>query len=295
MLPKVTVTNFGDSVKGSFRTTVKIINKANNNVIYNEFKDSSFGSLKNMDLRFPIFNALNSNTQLELIAYTSYTFDQTKSNDTFIRKFQYLYLYDLKAQQIVNPLHNSKIKNNANSFQPQVSIKNNGPMNFGNGLATLTIKLQNQNNTETEVYNDTLNVPMLSSNTIWQGTLNKTFNPANQALGKYKAYLKLFTNIDQIDSNNNITNDFEIIDFTSIYLIENNDLKIFPNPSNQELNVIFTNKEFMNNISLYDMNGKLLFETNSINGEIKIITSEFNSGIYSLKINHKIYKITIQH
>lgn len=295
ILPKITVTNFGDSVKGVFRTTVKIINKANNNVLYNEFKDSSFGSLKNMDLRFPIFNALTSNTNLELIAYTNYSFDQNKSNDTFIRAFKYLYLYDLKAQQIVNPLQNSKIKNNANSFQPQVSIKNNGPMNFGNGLATLTIKLQNQNNTETEVYNDTLNVPMLSSNTIWQGTLNKQFNPASQALGKYKAYLKLFTNIDQIDSNNNITNEFEIIDYTSVYLVENNDLKIFPNPSNHELNVIFNNKELFNSISLYDMNGKLLFENNSSYGDIKINTSEFSSGIYSLKINHKIYKITIQH
>lgn len=67
-------------------------------------------------------------------------------------------------------------------------------------------------------------------------------------------------------------------------LDENSDLflKVFPNPTNGELNISFTAATKLNFIKLYDQYGKNILNSNS---EIGINLNSFSNGIYFLEIN----------
>lgn len=67
------------------------------------------------------------------------------------------------------------------------------------------------------------------------------------------------------------------------YIDSNDNLLIYPNPTNNIVNIDLKNDKF--SIAVYDQAGKKLIEKNSSTGEIKIEFSNLNSGIYFLKVN----------
>lgn len=62
---------------------------------------------------------------------------------------------------------------------------------------------------------------------------------------------------------------------------------IYPNPTNDFINIKFKNHETINAIVLYDMTGKIIKLTNQPDSSdvIKIDFSNFQKGIYFLKVN----------
>jgi len=74
------------------------------------------------------------------------------------------------------------------------------------------------------------------------------------------------------------------------------DVYVFPNPTNDFLN-IKTDKNTIENIRIYDIKGSLLYENQNNTTEINLDLSDFNTGIYFVKISsgqgqitHKIIK-----
>jgi hypothetical protein len=81
----------------------------------------------------------------------------------------------------------------------------------------------------------------------------------------------------------------------NIFDISNQDIKIFPNPTSQELHI--NTKYSISNVYLFDLQGKI-YELNDVNNTFKIDTLE--DGMYILKVilgDGNIYsdKITIKH
>ena len=74
---------------------------------------------------------------------------------------------------------------------------------------------------------------------------------------------------------------------TEVKIIEiNNDIKLFPNPCNSVLN-IFVNNAQITNVEIYNIFGKLILKENYNNAnKIQINTSQFESGVYVIKIQN---------
>lgn len=84
--------------------------------------------------------------------------------------------------------------------------------------------------------------------------------------------------------------------------IKNSDLKVYPNPTNNQINIAFSQSATATEIVLYDMSGKIVFEkhlSKISSGQIETInTYQFANGIYALKISNgkevNSYKINKQ-
>ncbi|MBK9398804.1 MAG: T9SS type A sorting domain-containing protein [Saprospiraceae bacterium] len=65
-------------------------------------------------------------------------------------------------------------------------------------------------------------------------------------------------------------------------------IKLFPNPGNSELNILFTNKLFSGEISILDISGRVYrrIKTSEIN-KLDLNVSELNSGIYLIKFTSR--------
>ena len=72
---------------------------------------------------------------------------------------------------------------------------------------------------------------------------------------------------------------------------KNNELVVFPNPANNEINFQFNNLIISKEMSIYNVTGELIFKDNNINAPSRSInTSGWNSGIYYYSItsnNHQ--------
>ena len=65
-------------------------------------------------------------------------------------------------------------------------------------------------------------------------------------------------------------------------------IKLFPNPGNSELNILFQNKLFSGEISILDISGKVLRRINSSEiNKLNLNVVELNSGIYLIKFTSK--------
>lgn len=79
----------------------------------------------------------------------------------------------------------------------------------------------------------------------------------------------------------------------------NNNLKVFPNPTNSELNILWNNFDnTTNEISVINAIGQNVFKINSENktgeNKFKIDSSKWTSGIYFVKIDNNIVKVIKQ-
>ena len=107
----------------------------------------------------------------------------------------------------------------------------------------------------------------------------------------------LYSGCDNIDSLNpdfigkmgsgrlNIYKSLLCFETTNIKSSQQQQMKIFPNPSSSIINIAFS--ERINNLKIYDIIGNKIFENNSIdNKNTKLNVSNFGKGIYFVKINN---------
>ncbi len=72
--------------------------------------------------------------------------------------------------------------------------------------------------------------------------------------------------------------------------IKNSNIKIYPNPTNNTINIEGLNKNENNSIKIFDVQGKLVI-TKTINEKSTIDLSELNKGIYVIKIGEVAQRI----
>ncbi len=78
----------------------------------------------------------------------------------------------------------------------------------------------------------------------------------------------------------NMNNDFSITNESFV----NHDLKLYPNPTNEALNITFA-AEIPHQLSILDVTGKLIFKTNIITNHFTHKIDQLNAGLYFLKMN----------
>lgn len=81
------------------------------------------------------------------------------------------------------------------------------------------------------------------------------------------------------------TSDCFMVDYTSIKKVNNDLIKIYPNPSENELFVIVVDAQVFN-YTIYDMNSRMVKEDKSISNNQMIGISNLESGIYLIKITY---------
>ncbi len=89
--------------------------------------------------------------------------------------------------------------------------------------------------------------------------------------------------------------DFRSVNAYTTYLstteTKNNLLKVYPNPAKDH--VVISNISKGANISVYDLSGKMLFQTKSPGNSLNINTSSYKNGIYLVKVGEKTTKIIV--
>ena len=89
--------------------------------------------------------------------------------------------------------------------------------------------------------------------------------------------------------------DFRSVNAYTTYLstteTKNNLLKVYPNPAKDH--VVISNISKGENISVYDLSGKILFQTKSPGNSLNINTSSYKNGIYLVKVGEKTTKIIV--
>src|SRR5262249_29688404 len=59
-------------------------------------------------------------------------------------------------------------------------------------------------------------------------------------------------------------------------------LSIFPNPCSDQTTIHFTSD--LNDVYVYDLNGRLIASFKNVSGDLKLETQSWNAGIYFLKV-----------
>ena len=89
---------------------------------------------------------------------------------------------------------------------------------------------------------------------------------------------------------NTATRNYQLNVVTGINDIKNSNIKIYPNPTNNIINIEGLNKNENNTIQIFDVQGKLVI-TKTINEKGKIDLSELNKGVYVIKIGELAQRI----
>jgi hypothetical protein len=96
-----------------------------------------------------------------------------------------------------------------------------------------------------------------------------------------------------ITSTNNCTDTAKLqlnVGPTGINDIKISNIKIYPNPTNNIINIEGLNKNENNTIQIFDVQGKLVI-TKTINEKGTIDFSELNKGVYVIKIGEVVQRI----
>jgi hypothetical protein len=101
----------------------------------------------------------------------------------------------------------------------------------------------------------------------------------------------MYYRLKQTDFNGKTTK----TDWYSVDVELTNDIVIYPNPVNDELKIKFNNGISNTDIKIYDLTGKIIYETNynDINGvgEIDIDLTNVPKGLYLVEILNNLYKL----
>jgi endonuclease I len=85
---------------------------------------------------------------------------------------------------------------------------------------------------------------------------------------------------------NSYEGSYEVSESSSIYNFRNNRLKIYPNPTRDNINIEFTESGFINSIKVYNLIGEKMLEISNLNtAKYTIELSRFPKGIYILQID----------
>lgn len=85
-------------------------------------------------------------------------------------------------------------------------------------------------------------------------------------------------------SNYTIKSNVQKIGINGIFENKVNSLKVYPNPTRDNLTVDLKNG--INYIEIYDMNGKILFNTETADDKLKINVSSYTIGLYLIKVKN---------
>ena len=78
---------------------------------------------------------------------------------------------------------------------------------------------------------------------------------------------------------------------TSVFENSGNDLSlsIFPNPTSSSINII--GLKYSSPVNIYDMSGKLIFESEIKPFDNKVVLSDLKSGMYFIRLNNRCFKV----
>jgi hypothetical protein len=131
--------------------------------------------------------------------------------------------------------------------------------------------------------------PLASGESI---TYHSAFLAGKRAVGVGQSEIDLFAKAAHVKKafNSNLTSCGQSFDnltsdqITSLPKTQKADFKIFPNPMENELNIVFTQENSEGKIMFYDINGKTCLEQNLQKTNNKISVNELKNGFYIVSI-----------
>ena len=86
---------------------------------------------------------------------------------------------------------------------------------------------------------------------------------------------------------NSYEGSYEVSESNSINDLENSSLKIYPNPTRNNINIEFAESGFINSIKIYNLIGKKMLEMSNLNAAKHTIElSQFPKGMYIIQVNN---------
>ena len=89
--------------------------------------------------------------------------------------------------------------------------------------------------------------------------------------------------------------DCSTVSIAEIEVTNNNDLKIYPNPSSGVFNLKLNNQDFntKQQMFIYNLNGKLVKQVSVSNNNTQIDLSDFDNGVYVAQIGSQSIKLVV--
>lgn len=292
----VEVVNFGDSsVKQRFSTVLQIFNQQNKVLLYQAKIDSVMNGADTLRLKFPSFS-ISSAIPITLKSFTTWSKDQYLINDTCVGLSRFMVLYDALALAITKPLNLSTYLKTNPDLLPHVQIGNASKKILNNFYSVLSIKeLDTVSLAETLVYIDSAWIQNLLPNEIREVDLSKTLSFSGLNKGRYKAYLNVYHPMDQVPNNNVLQTVFRVDEKVSVSLSFLGQIKMYPNPSKDLLNVDFDSDVYSGEwMQVIDAQGRLLMETKVEAMHMELDLTVLPSGIYTLKIGTQLIKFVVE-
>ncbi len=289
--PKVIVQKTGDSFSSSPTWVyIEISDLVSQNIV---FKDSLQQTIS-QEFTTYIFNDFGPttvNSKYEIFAYCKNNDDNIAKDDSAKNKFLYHIFYDLESRQVIKP-HFENINHNATPFQPKYRFHNYGSKKSENVKVILTITQTFGQNLGV-VYQDSITYSEVNPLSVNNDSMVKLFNPSQAGIGSYETKLEIISSNDQVSTNNIFIGSFAIIQNTNVLTIQNQNLKIYPNPTHSSLFISSENKETLGKIIIFDLSGKTVFEAEIESSNTEISTQNLNSGDYFIQVNGQFFKFAV--
>lgn len=290
--PRVLVENFGDSaVSDRFPVTLVMHTVPGGVQLYKKSIDTMFEASQTLELEFPGISVSNS-IEVKFTAYTDWSRDQYRRNDTATSSSRFMLLYNMAADQILIPGNDTVLVSNRPAFPPQAVVKNTGIRSAAVFESRLHISLLDTiSMSETVVYSDTL------TETDLPGGLSRTltFRPFPLPLmqpGVYRSRLEVTDSNDQVSQNNQIQSAFRITEPVSVEDVRAGDLNIYPVPACTFLYIQYENEVLAEGeIEVRDVHGRVCLRAHA--GSRQLDVSKLSPGIYLLKIHDRLIKFVV--
>lgn len=85
----------------------------------------------------------------------------------------------------------------------------------------------------------------------------------------------------------------QILDVEDVSFNGDDIIKVFPNPSKGKVNVSLKEGAVINDVSLYDMTGRVLYNNNNIN-DLETVLNNLGSGVYTINVTSDDYTRTMK-
>ncbi len=293
--PLVEIANLGDSLSNkSFTVSLKVFNQINNQLIYSQDVDTSFSSYSNMLLQFPEIPIQMTEKKVVLEAILFYGKDQFSNNNFLRDSSKYHILNDLEVVDVLNPKTNAKYNIISVAVTPSVEIRNNAATQKDYSLNYKINWVDSINNSEVTVFEDSIKNILLGKE-IKTVLMTKDFEFSNKNVGKYKSYITISSDKDQITENNFYESNFRIQEYVNIDKIEIGQIQVYPNPVQENLIIsvqnLLENQEFV----IYNSIGKMVFKGTINNHQTVLNVSNLNNGVYLIQINGQNIKFIVSH
>jgi hypothetical protein len=294
--PLVRIDNAGDSVlRGKFRVHIRIANANTGVVFYNKFTDTQLIDSSYLILGFQAFS-INTSIPIKISAWVDHPEDQFRLNDTARANSLFLLLYDVKASLIELPVAGKTYGKSTPAIVPKVQINNLGVSTMPDFYARIIIKrIDTVSLQETVVYTDSALIQGLLSGSVVQFDMSQSFSVKDQFNGKYRCYLDILSDKDQILSNNHLQVDFRIDNTLGIYSLIMDRMSVYPNPTNHILTIKISDIQYLNMpVEIVDLNGKVIQSIQLQDLKTEIAVDNLSAGVYFLKTDFGLIKFVVE-